>query len=249
MDNISLPPEFVLRKAEAQDCWRLQKLNWQFEIEEVLGLDLRVVGYQFLIIFGLALGLAGQIYLCFKSPLIISILILSILYTSYRIFLAIISLLEICLNIIFGAILNWSKFWIIEHNQELIGCASMHSYNRNSCLANLFIGRKWRNRGLGSYLLKYLVDLSANSSKTAYSKVDLSSKTASAKTASAKSVSLVCKPKLVEFYANYGFKKVAWTEISPNLKRIYKSLSPHPKFFGFPLVLMEYKLMEYQNAT
>jgi GNAT superfamily N-acetyltransferase len=211
----------VLRKAQLQDRWYLQKLVWQFEIEEVLELDARIIGYRLIILLRISLILALQIYLLeFNSTIIVLILAIGITYTSFLIFTTINDLIIIFLNILIGAVSNWSKFWVIEYQQELIGCASVNFYRKNSSLGYLYIKPQWRNQGLGSYLLKYLIHKSQHP------------------------VSLICKPKLVEFYATYGFSEVSWQQLSPNLKIMYGVFRPHPKLIGYPLVLME-----YQNAA
>jgi len=219
MFNItSLPQGCVLRKAQAQDKWHLQKLVWAFEIEEVLELDARVIGYKFLILLGVSAILSLQIYLINFFPLLIKlILVMGIMYTSFAIFTAVNSLVIIFLNILIGATTNWSRFWVIEYKQELVGCASVNFYSKNSSLGYLYIKPQWRNRGLGSYLLQYLIGKSSNP------------------------VSLICKPKLVEFYASYGFSTVSWQDLSPIHKIMYGIFRPHPKLIGCPLVLMEYK--------
>lgn len=221
INTSALPQGCVLRKAQIQDKWHLQKLVWQFEIEEVLELDARIIGYRLLILLGISLILSLQVYLLEFNPIIIKlILTIGIIYTSFLIFTAINDLMIIFLNILIGAVSNWSKFWVIEYKQELIGCASVNFYRKNSSLGYLYIKPQWRNQGLGSYLLKYLILKSHNP------------------------VSLICKPKLVEFYATYGFSEVPWHQLSPNLKIMYGVFRPHPKLIGCPLVLME-----YQNAA
>jgi hypothetical protein len=117
-----LPQGCVLRKAQLQDRWYLQKLVWQFEIEEVLELDLRIIGYRLIILLGICLILALQIYLLeFNSTIIVLILAIGITYSSFLIFTAINDLIIIFLNILIGAVFNWSKFRVIEYQQELIG--------------------------------------------------------------------------------------------------------------------------------
>ncbi|AFY74403.1 putative acyltransferase [Synechococcus sp. PCC 7502] len=214
----SLPQGCVLRRAQAQDKWYLQKLVWQFEIEEVLELDARVLFYRFLTLLAAILLLILQISLLeFASVLLKLLLTVGIIYNSFLIIAVINSLVIIILNIFLGAAINWSRFWVIEYEQELIGCASVNFYYKNSSLGYLYISPRWRNQGLGSYLLTYLIRKSSHP------------------------ISLICKPKLVEFYATYGFMPVAWENISPSLKNMYNIFRPHPKLIGCPLVLMEYR--------
>lgn len=230
INTTPLPQGCVLRQAQAEDRWHLQKLIWQFEIEEVLELDIRVIGYKLLILLGIIIILSIQICLLELSPILIKlILIIGIIYTSFAIFTAINSLIIILSNIIIGAAINWSRFWVIvyeqDYKQELIGCASVSYYSKKSSLGYLYIKPLWRNRGLGSYLLKHLVHKSPHP------------------------VSLVCKPKLVEFYGSYGFLPVSWQELSPTFTVMYGVFRPHPKLIGCPLILMEYQSIEYQNVT
>ncbi len=224
INTTPLPQGYVIRQAQAQDKWYLQKLIWQFEIEEVLELDTRVIGYKLLILLGTIIILSLQIYLLEFSPILIKlILIIGVIYTSFAIFTTVSSVIIILLNILIGAATNWSRFWVIvyqqDYKQELIGCASVNFYSKSSSLGYLYIRPLWRNQGLGSYLLRYLIHKSPNP------------------------VSLICKPKLVEFYGSYGFSPVSWQDLSPTLKIMYGIFRPHPKLIGCPLVLME-----YQNA-
>jgi hypothetical protein len=70
-----LPQGCELRRAQIQDQWHLQKLVWQFEIEEVLDLDVRIIGYRLLILSVICLVLSLQIYLLEFYSIIIKLLL------------------------------------------------------------------------------------------------------------------------------------------------------------------------------
>lgn len=228
MNNTNAPPslfpnqlmqECIFRPAQHQDRWQLQRLIWEFELEEVLGLEVRVISYRLLILMGISLIFIAQIYLYPVSPILIRLILsLSIIYNGFLFLIAISALFKIVHNIIIGAFDNWSRFWVIEYNQELIGCASLDFYHERSSIGYLYIRPKYRCQGLGSSLLKILIAQSHHP------------------------VSLICKPKLIAFYRHHGFTPVSWDQLSSIFKTMYRVFQPHPKLIGYPLVLMEYQV-------
>lgn len=209
---------YIIRRAEYGDRWALQKLVWQFELEEVLELDIRVIGYKFLSLGIFSLLLGGQVWLIAQMPILLQlILAIAMVWIALAIIKLVIQLWAIIVNILLGAILNWSRFWVIAAQQEIIGCGVVTLYGNHASLSYLFIKPLWRQRGLGSYFLKHLL------------------------TTTKAHTSLVCKPKLIKFYGNCGFKLIPWQEKSPIHHLIYRLFLPHPKLIGFPLVLMEYR--------
>jgi GNAT superfamily N-acetyltransferase len=230
MINTNAPPspfphqliqECVFRPAQCQERWQLQKLIWQFELEEVLALEARVISYKLLILVGISLILIAQMYLYQLSPTLVRLILsLSIIYNGFLVLIAINTLFKIVHNIFLGAVNSWSRFWVIEYNQELIGCASLYFYHEHSSIGYLYIRPEQRNQGLGSSLLKILISQSPHP------------------------VSLVCKPKLMSFYRRHGFSPVSWHKLSSIFKIMYRIFQPHPKLIGYPLVIME-----HQNAA
>jgi GNAT superfamily N-acetyltransferase len=71
--------------------------------------------------------------------------------------------------------------WIIERNKSLVGFIKFSNSNSKTCIVQVFVSPKYRRKGLGSALIKHLVE---NTNKPIY--VD-------------------CFPGLVSYYARFGF--------------------------------------------
>lgn len=74
-----------------------------------------------------------------------------------------------------------SMSWIIERNKSLVGFIKFSNSNSKTCIIQVFILPNYRRKGLGSALIKHLVE---NTNKPIY--VD-------------------CFPELVSYYARLGF--------------------------------------------
>ncbi|MFE1748196.1 GNAT family N-acetyltransferase [Coleofasciculus sp. H7-2] len=121
------------------------------------------------------------------------------------------------LSIFTYALVNWSRFWVIECNGRLIACGEINCYSTHSMLYYLFVKPVWRSQHLGSYLVKRLVQ---EATQPLY---------------------LVCKPKLVRFYSQLGFTIVPWREISQPLKSSFHIFQLDTLISGNVWTVMRYQ--------
>ncbi|MEC4989278.1 MAG: GNAT family N-acetyltransferase [Oscillatoria sp. PMC 1068.18] len=206
-----LPSKCHLRPAHPQDKWQLQKLILEFSLTEALQLDIRIICYRLLVIFWLFKS-APILTVTFSGREILIETILKIL-----IFYNLFYLIWFGLFMILGTWLNWSNYWVVECQKKVVACALLNCYPSNSELAYLYVKPAWRQQNLATCLIQRLV---REAPKPLY---------------------LVCKPKLVKFYARQGFVKVSWRDLDPLVKAKFSIFQPHPKLWGFPLLMMEYK--------
>ena len=53
--------------------------------------------------------------------------------------------------------LRWQQFWVIECSGKLAACGQLRNFEGARELGSLVVAKDWRDRGLGSYLTKYLI--------------------------------------------------------------------------------------------
>ncbi|MEC4894013.1 MAG: GNAT family N-acetyltransferase [Oscillatoria sp. PMC 1051.18] len=211
INSCELPSKCHLRPAHHQDKWQLQKLIWEFSLTEAWELDLRIIFYRFFLVV-LLLRSASILTANFPSHVTIIETILKIL-----IFYNLFYLFWFVLFLFLGTWINWSNYWVVECQNKIVACALLNCYPSNSELAYLYVKSAWRQQNLATCLIQRIV---REAPKPLY---------------------LVCKPKLVKFYARQGFVKVTWRDLSPLVKAKFSIFQPHPKLWGFPLLMMEYK--------
>jgi amino-acid N-acetyltransferase len=114
--------------------------------------------------------------------------------------------------------LRWSQFWLIECERKIVACGQLRSFKGAQELGSLVVEKKWRDRGLGSYLTKHLIQ---QATAPLY---------------------LECLgQKLVQFYTRLGFIPVAWQELPPSLKQKFGLTHFGTKLLPFlSLTLMQY---------
>lgn len=92
--------------------------------------------------------------------------------------------------------LRWSQFWVIECAGRVVACGQLRSFPGAQELGSLVVAPAWRGRGLGSYLVDYLIQ---EATQPLY---------------------LECLGnRLAKFYTRFGFVSIAWQELPPPLKR------------------------------
>ncbi len=92
--------------------------------------------------------------------------------------------------------LRWSQFWVIECAGRVVACGQLRSFLGAQELGSLVVAPDWRGRGLGSYLVNYLIQ---EATQPLY---------------------LECLgSRLVKFYTRFGFEPIALQELPPSLKR------------------------------
>lgn len=91
--------------------------------------------------------------------------------------------------------IRWSQFWVIEGDGRLVACGQLRSFPGAQELGSLVVAPAWRGRGLGSYLVKHLIQEAT------------------------RPIYLECLgKKLAEFYTRFGFVPIAWQELPQSLK-------------------------------
>ncbi len=91
--------------------------------------------------------------------------------------------------------ITWSQFWAIECEGRLVACGQLRSFSGAQELGSVVVARAWRGRGLGSYLVKHLIQ---EATQPLY---------------------LECLgSKLARFYTRCGFVPIAWQELPQTLK-------------------------------
>ncbi len=91
--------------------------------------------------------------------------------------------------------IRWSQFWVITCEGRLVACGQLRSFPGAQELGSLVVAPAWRGKGLGSYLVKHLIQEATGS------------------------IYLECLgKKLAEFYTRFGFVPIAWRELPQSLK-------------------------------
>lgn len=112
--------------------------------------------------------------------------------------------------------LRWQQFSVIECNERTIACGQLRAFPGAQELGSLVVAPDWRRKGLGSYLVEYLIE---RATQPLY---------------------LECLGhKLAEFYARFGFVAVTWEELPRSLKFKF-ALSASIARFGVPVTMMHY---------
>lgn len=113
--------------------------------------------------------------------------------------------------------LRWDQFWLIECNAKLVACGQLRNFDGAQELGSLVVSPAWRKRGLGTYLIKYLI---AQATKPLY---------------------LECLgKKLANFYSSLGFVAVDWQDLPKSLKFKFAISQVGKILLGFPLIFMKY---------
>ena len=91
--------------------------------------------------------------------------------------------------------LRWSQFWVIESEGRVVACGQLRSFPEAQELGSLVVAPAWRGRGLGSFLVKHLIQ---EATEPLY---------------------LECVGcRLAQFYTRFGFVAIAWQELPQSLK-------------------------------
>jgi amino-acid N-acetyltransferase len=53
--------------------------------------------------------------------------------------------------------LRWQQFWVIEREGQLVACGQLRNFPGAQELSSLVVVPAWRDRGLGTYLTKHLI--------------------------------------------------------------------------------------------
>jgi len=116
--------------------------------------------------------------------------------------------------------LRWQQFLVIECDRKIVACGQLRSFSEAQELSSLVVLPAWQNQGLGSYLVKHLIQ---QASQPLY---------------------LECASWLEEFYTRFGFVSVSWREVPSPLKEKFRFTQ-----FATKLVpIMSLKVMQYSGV-
>ena len=114
--------------------------------------------------------------------------------------------------------LRWQQFWVIECEGKLAACGQLRNFAGAQELGSLVVAKDWRDRGLGSYLTKYLIQ---QATEPLY---------------------LECLGKrLASFYTRFGFVEVSVQELPQSLKFKFGLSQLAKTLFRIPVTIMQYQ--------
>jgi len=114
--------------------------------------------------------------------------------------------------------LRWQQFWVIECEGKLAACGQLRNFAGAQELGSLVVAKDWRDRGLGSYLTKYLIQ---QATEPLY---------------------LECLGKrLASFYTRFGFVEVSVQELPQSLKFKFGLSQLAKTLFKIPVTIMHYQ--------
>ncbi len=114
--------------------------------------------------------------------------------------------------------LRWQQFWVIECDGNLVACGQLRHFAGAQELGSLVVMKDWRDRGLGSYLTKYLIQ---QATEPLY---------------------LECLGKrLASFYTRFGFTEVSVQELPQSLKFKFGLSQLAKTLFRIPVTIMQYQ--------
>ncbi|MEG4938659.1 GNAT family N-acetyltransferase [Microcoleus sp. F4-D5] len=114
--------------------------------------------------------------------------------------------------------LRWEQFWVIECEGKLAACGQLRNFAGAQELGSLVVAKDWRDRGLGSYLTKYLIQ---QATEPLY---------------------LECLGKrLASFYTRFGFVEVSVQELPQSLKFKFGLSQLAKTLFKIPVTIMHYQ--------
>ncbi len=113
--------------------------------------------------------------------------------------------------------LRSQQFWIIECDGRMVACGQLRSFPGAQELGSVVVAPGWRSRGLGTYLVKHLVE---SATQPLY---------------------LECLgSKLAMFYAGFGFVSVDWQDLPRPLKLKFSFSALAATLFRIPVKIMQY---------
>ncbi len=114
--------------------------------------------------------------------------------------------------------LRWQQFWVIECDGKLAACGQLRNFAGAQELGSLVVAKDWRDRGLGSYLTKHLIQ---QATEPLY---------------------LECLgARLASFYTRFGFTEVSVQELPQSLKFKFALSQLAKTLFRIPVTIMQYQ--------
>lgn len=117
-----------------------------------------------------------------------------------------------------------SQFWVIECEGGVVACGQLRSFAEAQELGSLVVAPRWRDRGLGTYLVEHLIN---QATQPLY---------------------LECLGKrLARFYTRFGFVPVSWAELPRSLKVKFGLSALAATWFRIPVTIMQYTRKDSPN--
>ncbi len=114
--------------------------------------------------------------------------------------------------------LRTEQFWVIESDGHLLACGQLRNFSGAQELGSLVVAPAWRDRGLGTYLTKHLIE---ESTQPLY---------------------LECLgTKLAKFYTRFGFVPISWQFLPQGLKFKFGLSQLGKTLLRIPVVIMHYQ--------
>ena len=122
--------------------------------------------------------------------------------------------------------LRWQQFWLIESEGQLVACGQLRNFSGAQELSSLVVVPAWRDRGLGTYLTKHLIQ---EATQALY---------------------LECLgQKLGMFYTRFGFVPISGQELPQSLKFKFGLTQLASRLLRIPVVLMQYQEFQEHSKT
>lgn len=113
--------------------------------------------------------------------------------------------------------LKWQQFWVIEFDNNIIACGQLRNFTEAQELGSLVVKKNWRNRGLGSFLTRHLIQ---QATQPLY---------------------LECLgKKLVDYYMKLGFRQVEFQDLPASLKSKFKISQLGKQLIRVPVSFMKH---------
>ncbi|MDX2239134.1 MAG: GNAT family N-acetyltransferase [Leptolyngbyaceae cyanobacterium bins.302] len=213
---VALPASCILRPARNSDRWVLQRLVLRLIGSEALGFDLRLVGCRLarVLLVWAFVAIAARLTSQPVSPALQSLSIVILGGTALWAIASSLMLLVYILLIPSEPLFNWSNYWVVDCDRQIVACIAMSDFSQFSVLYHVVVQPGWRRKGLASTLVRQ-VSKAANNP-----------------------IYLVCKPKLVPLYARCGFERLAWQTLAKPLRVHFRDFERDRRISNIPWEVM-----------
>lgn len=113
--------------------------------------------------------------------------------------------------------IRFSQFWVIECEGKLVACGQLRNFSGAQELGSLVVTPAWRSRGLGTFLISYLI---RQATQPLY---------------------LECLgPRLAQLYERFGFVSISFADLPQALKPKFGFSDLGKRLLRVPVVFMHY---------
>lgn len=113
--------------------------------------------------------------------------------------------------------LRWQQFLVIDCDDAVVACGQLRQFRGAQELGSLVVAPEWRGRGFAGMLVEQLIQ---KATQPLY---------------------LECPASMADFYAGYGFTRIAWRDIPWVLKVKFGLSAIASAMFNWSLVIMHYR--------